>query len=322
MKKSSLFIGYARSVRLLTRDRVLLLVALATFIIIAMVTLRAAAPASALGGTFTTARTGSGNLARSCTSEGTAFENTWSISGLEKILQEQVSLAVDERMQILSTPSSWVCPTSLQKSPAPPVPALEALATRMPGWNHEYRIPIPLIGGFTFRYLAKPVFFENFASILSEFRREYECRLQELEEDKDVAIQKNADLDTEDAIFCCNPQKECVQKKPEITCAGSESADPECGKVCKIRLNNAEFANRRATFHQDLGIARTRARVAMDRTFFAMRSLESNFVYAHELMCYARVSLDLRNELNLLAESTSCMPKIWDALTSLHDPKP
>ena len=112
---------------------------------------------------------GSGaNLGRSCTSTRTLFQDVWTIPELNKIFQENTSKVVEERLKIFNTPSSWVCPKSLSESSAPPMPKLTELAGKLPGWSYEFRIPF--LAGFVFHHTTKPVTFENFSSILSEFR--------------------------------------------------------------------------------------------------------------------------------------------------------
>lgn len=64
-----------------------------------------------------------------------------------------------------------------------------------------------------------------------------------------------------------------------------------------------------------------RVQRALERTLHTMRSFDGNYGAARNIWCYELASLDLRNELGLVADATSCMPKIWDAVTSLHDRK-
>ena len=47
-----------------------------------------------------------------------------------------------------------------------------------------------------------------------------------------------------------------------------------------------------------------------------LRALESG------MECLARTSLDIRNALGLAAETAACLPRAWDARTSLRTPAP
>ncbi len=131
------------------------------------------------------------------------------------------------------------------------------------------------------------VTFDSFASIVAEFLREYECKLSEFQEDAFRIVYADTDL-------------------PEPT--GREPAQ-------------VDFALRTPSFWSLQQIERQRARTAVNRTLQALRSFEVSYTYAKPLTCFQRASHDLKNELSLLADAISSMPKIWDALTSLHDPK-
>jgi hypothetical protein len=78
---------------------------------------------------------------------------------------------------------------------------------------------------------------------------------------------------------------------------------------------------RMPTLHEDIQRERQVSRVAVERSLATMRSFEMNYAIARQFVCYQRASLDLKNEMSLLADAVSCMPKIWDAVTSIHDRK-
>lgn len=61
------------------------------------------------------------------------------------------------------------------------------------------------------------------------------------------------------------------------------------------------------------------ARKALDRTLSFLGGIDRLRPLDLELECLKRASLDLRNTLGLTAEAASCMPKIWDARSTLRD---
>lgn len=61
------------------------------------------------------------------------------------------------------------------------------------------------------------------------------------------------------------------------------------------------------------------ARPALERTLAFIGGIDRLRPLSAELECLKRASLDLRNVTGLLAEASSCMPKMWDARGSLRD---
>ncbi len=61
------------------------------------------------------------------------------------------------------------------------------------------------------------------------------------------------------------------------------------------------------------------ARPALERTLAFIGGIDRMRPLTAELECLKRASLDLRNATGLMAESASCMPKVWDARGSLRD---
>lgn len=61
------------------------------------------------------------------------------------------------------------------------------------------------------------------------------------------------------------------------------------------------------------------ARPTLERTLAYLGGIDRLQPLTAELECLKRASLDLRNAMGLIAESASCMPKIWDARGSLRD---
>ncbi len=296
---------------------ILFLIVILALIGIASTSLRAASLGGALG-----AGNGSSSSVedsvRACTSKGTLFEKEWNLDKLAGIFKGRISAVVEERMKVLKTPSKWVCPKSLTDPGDPDMPYLQDLASALPGWSYNY-----YQGTSSSLSLSKNpirITFNAFTSITAEFEREYECRLSELKQNANEAIARNADIDLSNGTqFCCDDREACVKVETDTTCSGQQTDDPICGHDCPVILKDEEFQTRIAPYQDRTDQEVIRARAAMERVMEVIRSFELSYSYSRDLMCYARASLDLRNELNLLSQATSCMPKIWDALTSLHD---
>lgn len=253
------------------------------------------------------------DLRRACSSKGTIFEGITSIDDLVELFQTEASAITDERMTLLETPSKWVCPAKGTDPSDPPMPKLTSLSARLPGWSYEYPSPF----GFGTVTLLRPVTFSSFSSILTELGREYECRLLELRDEALSTVVLNRDL-PKGTMFCCS-SGECKQQTPDVVCTGPSTASPVCDNQCSLSIDMAELAQRFGPYIARAETERTRAKVAIERTVELFRSYDLNYAHARDLMCYARASMDLRAEMNLLATATSCIPKIWDAVTSLHD---
>lgn len=247
---------------------------------------------------------------RTCTSKGTVFEELRTLKEATDRFSLGVSAVIDERENYFRSPSKWSCLSSEDGGNGPPVGALRALAELLPGWNFR-----SAFGATTLR----PVIFESFTSILGEFQREYECKLAEFSYSADGMVARNLDLD-DPQEFCCDRTSRCVQATGNVSCLTITFDNPECNGQCPTGNTHAVLAVRLEKFRTRIENEKQRARTAMLRTIHALRSFEINYVYALQLTCFQRASLDLKSELSLLADATSCMPKIWDAVTSLHDP--
>ena len=253
------------------------------------------------------------DLRRACSSKGTIFENIRSIDDLVEIFQTEASAITDERMTLLETPSKWVCPTKGTDPSDPPMPKLTSLSARLPGWSYEYPSPF----GFGTVTLLRPVTFSSFSSILTELGREYECRLLELRDEAISTVSLNYDL-PKGTMFCCS-SGQCKEQTPNVACTGPSTPSPFCDNQCSLFIEMSDLASRYGPYVARAETERTTAKVALEPTVELFRSYDLNYAHARDLMCYARASMDLRAEMNLLATVTSCIPKIWDAVTSLHD---
>ncbi len=255
---------------------------------------------------------------RSCSSKGTVFEDMTSLKKVMETFQKRVSEVVKERETFLSSPSKWQCVPDKDGNIDAPMPKLQALADDMPGWHYQY--VSPLDPASPLEKVQRPVSFGSFSSILGEFEREYECKLTEFQDRAFLMVLQNEDLDPEPRQFCCDQNQSCGEVRASSACTSPVTDDPKCGGACAVKLNAADMAVRPTAYFNQQLTERIRARTAVQRTIYALRSFEMNYVYAKQLTCFSRASLDLKNELSLLADATSCMPKIWDAVTSLHDP--
>lgn len=128
--------------------------------------------------------------------------------------------------------------------------------------------------------------FSSFIPIITEYQRVYECRLYELTEGRIDIVQEGQD----------------------------ESSSAEGAK------SNFETAQRITSLTQRLADERRTSRIALEHTFNTFRSFELAAPMNIELNCLQREALDVRNAMSLLSDAASCLPKIWDAATSLHEP--
>ncbi len=255
---------------------------------------------------------------RACSSVGTIFEYVHNLTDVMALFKQRASGIVKEREDFLFTPSQWQCLPGLTGSVDPPMPMLQQLAAEMPGWYFRYGTP----GNMT--KIFKPVTFASFTSILGEFAREYECKLTEFQNSVFADVAMNNDLKTGENPpnqFCCNLSNECGLALDSAYCSGPTTGDAQCDLACDLAPTMSDFATRPLLYVNRQLVERQRARAAVERTILALRSFEINYAYAKQLTCFQRASLDLKNELGLLADTASCLPRIWDAATSLHDRK-
>ena len=248
---------------------------------------------------------------RACTSEGTMFADLQRIDAVVDTFQKEASAVTAEREKFLRASSEWSCPL-LGDSAEPEMPVLAALTKKLPGWHYPY--PVANGDATATVPVQKPSTFDTFDSVLTELLREYECKLSEMQENAAPLILQNADLSGQS--FCCN-QGVCGLASDQ--CDGPATQDPMCGGQCLPSRDIATLVTRSDPFYRRITVERNRARYAIDRTIQSLRSYEMQYPITRDLLCFARASLDLRSEMSLLADATSCMPKIWNAATSLHD---
>lgn len=251
---------------------------------------------------------------RSCQSAGTIFETIENLEDLRDVYMREMSEVFHERENVFRNPSAWKC-TEDAEGPSG-IEKLESLASRMPGWRYYTGAPQPF-GGVTG---MRPVTFDAFGAVVAEFQREYECKLTELQDRVLLEVVRNQDL-PRGTQFCCMVDG-CGMVSDATACVGPVTTNPLCDNACDLNLVLSAhiFATRMGPYHRDLQTEREVSRIAVSRAIQTLRSFEINYAAARQLTCYRRASLDLRNEMGLLADTVSCMPKIWDAATSFHDP--
>ena len=220
---------------------------------------------------------------RACSSSGTVFAGLTPKEVTEKF-RSDMSLVVQERQDLLIKPSLWTCATDDGAGTDPPMPQLTAMATnKMPAWTIR-------TGKNT--YETKPVRFADFSTIVMEYERNYECTLSEFQGNA-LSVVSN-DLDD---YGLQNPQEKSISLLHIDSGLGA-------------RMNR---------FSQTMQNERRRARIAVERTVTTLRSMEIAAPLTTRMQCLVRQQLDLRSLMSLLADTMSCMPRIWDAATSLHD---
>lgn len=253
---------------------------------------------------------------RVCDDSVTIFKDDFTLEKAAKRLKERMSGIVDEREKFFRTPSEWKCGPNEE----PSFPKLNQLADDLPGWHYQFTPSGQLDSPIA---LKKPVTFDAFSAIASELQREYECKLTKFQDGVIGEVGLNEDV-SEPTEFCCQSlggEQGCAEKTPETTCNGAVTEDSYCNNQCEVITMMTDLATRPEVYHFEQLVERQRSRLALERTLQTLRSFEMNYIVARQLMCYQRASLDLKNELNLLADTTSCIPKIWNAVTSIHDPK-
>ncbi len=267
------------------------------------------------------------DMSRACSSKGTIFEKIDRPALAAALFEEKASEIVQERWELLSNPNLWPC-TALSSSIEPEMPTLKKLAESMPGWTYDFAAEND--GEIESHTATKPVTFDSFSSILSELEREYECKLIGLQGDVASTVFSNNDIedrslaDPSDVEFCCSATGGgCVGVKSiaEGTCDAGKyrGTDPLCHAECAVDISGAQLGNRAAALHRDLFEKRQQARTAVERTLLALRSLEMHLPFTLRMRCAQLAALNLKDDLTEAADAISCMPKIWDAGTSLHD---
>ena len=244
---------------------------------------------------------------RVCSGMHTIFEEYETIAEVQELYIQQMSAVFSEHERVLSTPSQWKCGAG--QTGEPPLPALNMLAGNLPGWSVFPSSSAPAV--------MRPVTFNVFSAVVAELQREYECKLVELQDRALLEISRNKDRAP--GNFCCSGQG-CT-RVGGVTCVGPVTQDSLCNDQCPVFFTTMDIATRLGPYDLAIGNERQRSRTALERSLYALRAADMHYEVARQLTCYMRASLDLRNELNLAADAISCMPKIWDALTSIHDKK-
>lgn len=140
----------------------------------------------------------------------------------------------------------------------------------------------PSAGSFA-DYEPPQLTFASFSTVIAAFDRAYECKLEELRSTR-FAIMNSSQADDLQTL----------------------------GRV----------AGQAASIDQRIDVERARARIAIDRTLLTLRSFDILAPMQRQLTCLVRQEMDLKLELSLLADAVSCLPRIWDSATSLHDRSP
>lgn len=316
MKKYASFrTGWNNVTSALAQYRLFLLILVALFAVAGSARFLRGDLLSGLGSTLGGGPESVAGSLRACSSEGTIFEGHENLGDVRGLYRQAMSGIVGEREKILATPSRWKCgagPTG-----EPPMPILRAFAERMPGWH--YRVTVPLLFGGLTVPVPRPVTFASFGAIVAELQREYECTLTELDDRTLPTVARNQDIE-KPAQFCCLPDG-CRESADASRCESPLTEDPLCGQMCSVALYTTDLSGRLPRLHDQLLEERTTSRVAVERTLHTLRSFEMNYATARQLWCYERATLDLKQEMSLLADTVSCMPKLWDAVTSIHDRK-
>lgn len=122
---------------------------------------------------------------------------------------------------------------------------------------------------------------KNMGSVLLEYLRLYECALNERVRALPVTVQQ------------------------------------DLGPATSFDLSpfTSEILRQQTSIQRELSVARP----ALHRTLRYLGGSERLRAIGTEFQCLERASLDIRNVLGLAAEASACMPRIWDARTSLRD---
>jgi len=254
---------------------------------------------------------------RECSARGTMFEGMRNLDKVQSLFATVMSQLTEERQKILTDASHWQC----DETTPTPMPRLMQVAEKMPGWYYRKSNFLSGIFGVGYTKVLRPVTFDAFPSIVGEYLREYECAISELQGQTLSIVSTNDDY-APGTEFCCTTEGCELVSVAETRCTGAPTEHPQCNNECELPyMNQLDIAKRPTTFHARALPERSRARFAVERTIATLRSYEMEYETLRQLTCTQRASLDLLNETTLLAEAASCLPKIWDSATSLHDPK-
>jgi hypothetical protein len=110
-------------------------------------------------------------------------------------------------------------------------------------------------------------------------------------------------------IYECALQNRALSLAPDIAKDITKDGRWELGK----------FVTEHPKQEQKIQKELTLARRALHRTLALLGGIDRLRPLSTSLECLQRASLDLRNVLGLAADTTACLPRIWDARGSLRD---
>ncbi|MEQ1849655.1 MAG: hypothetical protein ABL890_03640 [Candidatus Peribacteraceae bacterium] len=255
---------------------------------------------------------------RECSSRGTMFEDIRNLDEARNLFASTMGRVTEERQKLLTDTSNWSCTAAT----AMPMPTLTELADSLPAWHYRKSNLFSGLFGFGYTTELRPVTFASFSSIVGEYLRVYECTVAELQSSAFVIVSNNQDYPP-GTQFCCT-QNGCEEAtRAASLCTGAVTDKPDCGGECsQAKLSMLDLAKRPTSFSARAIPERTRARIAVERTLTALHSYEMEHETIRQLSCAERATLDALSMTALLSEAASCLPKIWDVSTSLHDRSP
>jgi hypothetical protein len=178
--------------------------------------------------------------------------------------------------------SEAICPDSDNTLPAP-TQELQTLAASLDPWKAPARL----------RTLSEA----DMGAVLLEYLRTYECALQEYRTFFYAHVYASSSAGTGSAL----------------SSSRSSAAPPPQ----TIEEYNRLQAERGRQISQELRVARA----ALNRTLALTGRLNRLRPVFYDVNCFVAASLDLRNQLGLAAEVSSCLPRIRDAHSTLRDLK-
>lgn len=110
-------------------------------------------------------------------------------------------------------------------------------------------------------------------------------------------------------VYECSLNEQSLYKATRIK--------PDAGTTLDFQTLSIKMKEMQAEIDKEKLIART----AMERTLSIVGGYDRLRPLTLDIECLKRASLDLRNILGLAADASSCLPRIWDAKTSLRDLK-
>ncbi len=101
-------------------------------------------------------------------------------------------------------------------------------------------------------------------------------------------------------------------------CAMKQHLTADLPDIYNGTLDSTMHTNRRGEAEQELVLAPA----TLERTLQLLSGMDRLRPIDDALQCLSRTSLDIRNTLGLAAETSACLPRIWDAKGSLRSLKP